>query len=372
MMFFTPTRIAICPDLNNIFEKISANKFLILSTNSAAERSGGLRDVVTALGMVGKSFIFENSIRPNPTVQSIDTLYNEYRHEGIEAIVSIGGGSAIDAGKALNLCFSNDISCSSLLKSDYSRFSKIVHMALPTTCGTGSETSKGAILSDYENEWKGGIRGENVFCDFAILDPKYLSSLPLDTCLTTGFDAVSHAVETYISNRSSVISRQLSIAALRLIVPVLRALVKRGSVSSLTYKEKSQLQMGSTLSGICLANSTTCLPHRLQYAIGSTQDIRHADGVALFFVPWLIELQDKDNHRLKELDSIVSQMQSNSSPRASIIKLIEDIGMARSRSDLKIENISVEDIIKRTIGDLSADPAYEGDVTIQNIVGRIM
>ena len=366
MTFFTPTKIVISPDLGKLLRETAARNFLILSSKSAAEKSGGLSDIVEALSNEKKQYIYENSITPNPTVQSIDFLYKRYCNEHIDAIISIGGGSVIDAGKALNLCLANKVDCSTLIKLDYSRFSKILHIAIPTTCGTGSETSKGAILSDYENEWKGGVRGENIFCDVAILNPNYLFSLPLQTCLATGFDAVSHAIETYISRAATTITKSLSLASLRLLIPALIKLSEKRDTSALSTIERQDLLVGSCIAGINLANSSTCLPHRLQYCIGSITNTAHVDGVALLYPAWLENLKRNNCEDLFEIHQFLRayDILNTQNPivelqrRMNILKTPEDLGLCYEMKDKLVELAS---------GALNLDPGYNGQETIDTI-----
>ena len=366
MTFFTPTKIEISPDLRNLFRLTAAKNFLILSSKSAAEKSGGLSDVIDALGYEDKLFRYENSITPNPTVQSIDFLYEKYCNENIDAVISIGGGSVIDAGKALNLCLANKLDCSTLIKSDYSRFSKNLHIAIPTTCGTGSETSKGAILSDYENEWKGGVRGENVFCDIAILNPEYISSLPLQTCLATGFDAVSHAIETYVSRAATSITKSLSFASLKLLIPSLLSLSEKKEARSISSIERRDLLVGSCIAGINLANSSTCLPHRLQYCIGSITNTAHVDGVALLYPAWLKNLARHECQALLEINEFLRGYDNlnSSNPiiefqrRMNVVKTPEQLGLSYEMKDKLVSLAS---------GTLELDPGYNGLETVNFI-----
>ena len=101
--------------------------------------------------------------KTNPTVESINKLFYKYRDKNIDGFISIGGGSVIDTCKVLNLCITNSVDCTTLLLNGYQKFKKCPHISIPTTCGTRSETSKGAIITDYEKQWKGGVRGLNVF-----------------------------------------------------------------------------------------------------------------------------------------------------------------------------------------------------------------
>ena len=367
MQFFMPTRVIKNFSGDAIFNKVAADNFLIISSHSAAEVSGALDDVSQALKEIGASFLYDNSITPNPTVQSIDHLQDKYQSKSISGIISIGGGSVIDAAKVLSLCLANNINCSQLLEVDYSQFPKLPHISIPTTCGTGSETSKGAILSNYENEWKGGVRGENIFCDVAVLEPKYLSSLSLELYLSTGFDAISHAIETYVSKASSPMTKKLSFAALDLLVPALVKLASHGDKAFLTLKDKEDLLLGSCFAGMNLANSSTCLPHRLQYCIGAITDTAHVDGVALLYPAWVKNLRQNKVISLAEINKYLAHLQPELQSTEPILDLLDLLAMKKEASDLGVSYAMKDKLISLASGTLDLDPGYLGAQTIEQI-----
>ena len=146
----------------------SYKNVLIISSKTAAVKSGALDKIRQSLSHSGKNIFYKNTISPNPRLNDIDELSAYCQNNNITALIAVGGGSVIDAAKAISLVVPSQLSCKEILKHDLSLISPLFLIAVPTTAGTGSEVSKGAIVTDIENKWKGGIRGENVFPKVAL------------------------------------------------------------------------------------------------------------------------------------------------------------------------------------------------------------
>lgn len=267
----------------------------------------------------------------------------------------------------MSLSLPNCKNCRELIEGDISHLPGLNHLSIPTTCGTGSETSKGAIISDYELEWKGGIRGENVMCDSAFLNPKYISQMPVDLCLSTGFDAVTHAVETYISKASTPLTRTLSVSALKLLLPVLIKISKMRDLSQVDPSDLQNLLLGSSLSGINLANSTTCLPHRLQYCIGAVTNSTHVDGVALLYPAWISNLRKEGVDQLDNLNREIRQIVPELEAEEPLLKFLDTLRITKTSSEIGISHHMKTKLVSLSSGTLDMDPGYQGKATLDYI-----
>lgn len=224
--------------------------------------------------------IFSN-IRPNAPTIDLDIIVKKYKRPSL--IIGIGGGSVLDSAKALSVgwggidtCFSAYLNGSAKIQSK-----KITMVAVPTTAGTGSELSYGAILYDEVNNFKGGIRSQLMVPELVLIYPELYKYANYKLKAEVGFDCLSHAIETYLSRQSNDFVKYQSVIA---IVNVFKNLNK--SINNDLNSIKS-MALTSTFMGVNLANSTTCLPHRIQYALGPLSNSSHAVGIIILYKGWL-------------------------------------------------------------------------------------
>jgi len=366
--FFCPTKIFYGEDsINEVANLLSSydGKVLIISTTSAARISGAYSKVKEALDSCDLQYFYENSISQNPDVSSVRSISDKFKGKKISLIISIGGGSAMDAGKAISVCIGSGKSIDDLILYGVSGEVFIDHLAIPTTAGTGSELSKGSILSDKSKNWKGGLRGDELFPKFAVIDPALTYSLPKSITLLTGFDAFTHAFESYLSNSQSDITDIISLDVIKRIVPALLDIAEDINV----YENKKTLAFCSMLAGINLANSSTCLPHRIQYAIGSLSDSTHSEGLVSVYPAWISSLKEAKIKRYFILTSIIDKV-GGLDKDGPIEDLISRLGIARTLSDLGLNASHHDELVCLTTGNLQLDPCYNGKNTIYKILDK--
>jgi len=348
----------------------SHKNVLIVSSKTAAVKSGALEKIRNNLSKNKTNIFYKNTISPNPRLTEVDDLSDYCQSNNITALIAVGGGSVIDAAKAICLAVPSKLSCKEILKHDLNLISPLFLIAVPTTAGTGSEVSKGAIVSDIENTWKGGIRGDNVFPKVALLDPLLTMSLPRNVTMETGFDIITHAFESLISKAASPITRMQSISALEIAVPAL-ALAAEGE---LTLEVRSDLMYASLLAGYNLANSSTCLPHRLQYPLGANTDSAHARGLAAIYPAWFRltyvyspnEFNFIGNLINKALGVKLSVIDEVSSTLA-ITALLSKLDMAHKLRDFGVKLHQCEQFTAEVDGNLGLDPGCTKFETINKI-----
>ena len=194
-----------------------------------------------------------------------------YRREQCDFIVSIGGGSAIDVAKCIKLFVDMDDS-EVYLKQEY-KDSQIKHLAIPSTAGTGSESTRFAVCY-YEGE-KQSIAHESIIPDYAILEPKLLETLPMYQKKATMLDALSQAIESYWSVNSNEESKEFSKQAITMILSNIR-----GYLNNKKY-ELGQMSLASNLSGRAINITQTTAAHAMSYKITSLFGTAHGHAVAL-------------------------------------------------------------------------------------------
>lgn len=250
------------------------------------ERGTGAASVVASLSRSRSIEIVHLPIvRANPDLADLETALVVTRE--VDALIAVGGGSVLDTGKALRVMSMSDNSPRTWLDNiDVRTDTEVLPLvAVPTTFGSGSEVSFGAILSDRARSVKRGIRGVRLAPDIAVVDSQLAEGTPHRIAVLSGFDTLAHAMESMVSRKASEASRALSWSAMRVVGSNLLD-AARGQPSA-----QDAISFASTMMGINLAHVGTCLPHRMQYAIGGAYpQCAHSEVLAWLYPAWIERL----------------------------------------------------------------------------------
>jgi alcohol dehydrogenase len=214
--------------------------------------------------------IFDDTV-PEPTVASIQTGVTTVKNGDYDCIVALGGGSPIDSAKAIAI-----LAKYGGVMQDY-RFPRMVTeqglplIAIPTTAGTGSEVTKFTIITDETNDEKMLCVGIGFMPIAALVDYQLTMSLPPRTTADTGIDALTHAIEAYISKKANAYSDSQAIAAIKLIGPNLRKVYNNGN----DEKSREAMMLGATLAGIAFSSASVALVHGMSRPIGAFFHVPH-------------------------------------------------------------------------------------------------
>ncbi|MFT5144968.1 MAG: alcohol dehydrogenase [Rhodothermales bacterium] len=223
-------------------------------------------------------------VAPNPRVADVDRMAESARPERPSIVVAVGGGSVLDAGKGVALLLTNPGSCADYEGRDKFGRPAAPLIAIPTTCGTGSEVTWVSVLSHTEQRRKISVKGDGLFPDWAIVDSDLLKTLPAHLVASTGMDAATHAIEAFVGKAANPASDELAAAALRLICGHIE-----GAVSDIegNHEDRDAVMRGSTLAGMAFGNADVGGVHCLSEAIGGRHDLPHGLLNAALLVPVL-------------------------------------------------------------------------------------
>ena len=224
-------------------------------------------------------------------------------------------------------------------------------VAVPTTAGTGSEVTKGAIITDVKKNFKSGVRGAQVFPSVAVIDPILSMSMPEDVAATTGFDAFTHLFESFLAKKSNLFTDMIAVNGLKIILKYLPEVINNPRDESL----RSKICYAALLGGINVGNASTCLPHRLQQAMGSVPTIHqpHAKGLAALYPAWAKEVYKFSSDKLELLKK---QLNVKDEKVIFIEKFIDKIGVKNKLSDYKVKKEDISIFINNISGNLENDP----------------
>ena len=294
--YYMPTRIIIGDDCiiqNSELFKTLGKKALIVTGVQSAKRNGSEKDVKTALEAVGIPYLVYDKVMSNPTIACAYEGAALAKENDVDFIIAIGGGSPMDAGKAIALLTVQDIEEGNLFAGNYGK--EVLPMAfVPTTAGTGSEVTQYSILTNDKAQTKTSIATDLLFPTVTFLDAKYTKQLGIVTTINTAIDALSHAVEGMLSVRASNVSDALAVASIRMImscVPDLLQALQAGTEVALTLKQREQLLEASLMAGMVIAQTGTTAVHAMGYSLTYFKNIDHgrANGLLLGVYLKLVE-----------------------------------------------------------------------------------
>ena len=279
--YYMPTRVIMGKDCiksnPDIFREIG-NKVLIVTGASSARKNGSLDDVTSVLSSNGQTWTIFDRVPPNPSIACVREGAALAKKENVDSVIAIGGGSPMDAAKAINLLACQDISDDNLFSGQYG--TEIMPMIfIPTTAGTGSEVTPYSILTNDRAQTKTSLASPILFPKYAFLDAGYMENMPIDITINTAIDALSHSIEGMLSKRANPITNSIAAESIRRISSCFDAL-KSGK---LTLEQRFELLYGSTLAGMVIANTGTTAVHSMGYSLTYFHNVDHgrANGLIL-------------------------------------------------------------------------------------------
>ncbi|MFF7709221.1 iron-containing alcohol dehydrogenase [Pseudomonas sp. NPDC007930] len=251
--------------------RFQARKVLVV-TDPGLVATGIPARVVEALG--GYSTHVYSDVEPDPSIQTVERCTAFVRQQGFDLVIGLGGGSAIDTAKCAAALASNEGAVESYLGIEKIPAAGLPKIIIPTTAGTGSEVTNVAVLSLKDQHTKKGIVSRQLFADVAILDPELTLGLPAAITAATGMDALTHAIEAYVSRFHQPLTDHFALEAIRLIGAHLRTAVHHGE----NLDAREAMLTASLYAGLAFGSAATGMVHGLAMPLGGQFEVPH--GVA--------------------------------------------------------------------------------------------
>lgn len=246
-------------------------------------KNAGIADkIITPVEKAGIKVTHFTGVHPNPSIENVEAGYKVAAVSDADAIIAIGGGSSMDCAKAINILLTNPGSIKDYEGKENVKNKTKPLIAIPTTAGTGSEVTAFTIITDTEKQKKMIIAGGNCGADIALVDPELTIGLPPSITAATGMDALTHAIEAFVSKNASIPSNIHALKAMELIVENLEEAVKNGT----NLKARENMMLGSLLAGIAFNQAGLGLVHAIAHPLGSRFGVAHgvANAIGLPYV----------------------------------------------------------------------------------------
>ena len=304
--FYVPTRLYFGAGVFRRAGEVTASlghRVLLVTGRSAMDRLGFTEKLLDDFKRHSLAFKRYYQISSSPTLADVDQGAAEARGHRADVVVALGGGSVLDCAKAIAAVVPSERPAVDFLyrRTQVER-NALPLVCIPTTAGTGSELNRSAIVMDPDRCFKDGIRSDYLFPRYALVDPQLTWSVPRLVTAQTGFDTLAHAVESYVSPKSSPIHDDLALRAIRIVSSCLPLVLEQPQHE----EARERLAYASTTMGINLACVGTCFPHRADKSLCALRpEIAHGQSVALFYPHWVRSCYRGASQRFLEIATIL-------------------------------------------------------------------
>lgn len=346
-----------CGELSTVFQKENIRRVLIV-TDVGIVRSGIAAQLEAVLDEDDISYAVYDQTRPNPTVVNVEQALSLYRRYRCQALIAIGGGSSMDCAKAVGARLARPGTPLGKLKGTLRILRPLPTLiAIPTTAGTGSETTLAAVITDTQIQHKYVMNDFVLIPKYAVLDARLTLSLPPHLTATTGMDALTHAVEAYIGRSTTRQTRQEALEATRLVF----ANVERAYRNGKDYEARSNMLTAAYRAGIAFSRSYVGYVHAVAHSLGGQYNIPHGLANAVL-LPYVLESYGSCIHRklhdLAVAAGIASPKEEDAGAAAKFIRAIRQLN-ARMGIPETLEGIRPEDIpVMAAHAEKEANPLY--------------
>lgn len=302
-------------------------------------------------------FIYDETV-PNPTSNNVKDGLKIYKDNLCQAIIAFGGGSPMDCAKAIGACVIRPKKSLMDMKGVLKVRKKIPTLfAIPTTAGTGSETTIVSVITDSETRYKYAINDFCLIPSYALLDAKLTLKLPPKVTATTGMDALTHAIEAYIGRSTTKKTRKYAIDAIKIIFDNIILVYNNGE----NLEARQNMLRASYFAGIAFTQSYVGYVHAIAHSLGGKYNIAHGEANAIL-LPYVLKMYGKNIYKkLKKICVKIGLCNKNCDKKLAsemFIKKIEDLNLEMNIGN-KITLIESKDIpnLAKT-AEKEANPLY--------------
>lgn len=346
---------------------------ILLVTDKGIINSGILHKIFQTLDDHNIEYKTFDEVEPNPKSINITRILNLFRNFKIDAILAIGGGSSIDTAKAVSIMLKNE---GNIL--DYEGVEKIPNdgvpiIAIPTTAGTGSEVTASTIITDENSLFKVAILSSKIYPKIAILDANLTLNCPRHITSSTGMDALTHAIESYLSKQKNPVSNAIALRAITLIEENINRVYYYGS----DINSRVKMLEASMLAGYAFSQTRLGNVHAISQALGGLFDIPHgvANATLLPYImeynlPAAVDEYVEISKALNVFNASLSDKENAINVVKKIFNMNKELEIPLSTKELGVNLDHIEQIISDSLrsGNILVNPRLTTSKDIENLV----
>ncbi len=343
---------------------------IFLVTDPGVIEAGWVDKALSFLQQKNLTVEIWSRVTPNPKDHEVEAAIRHYRQSGCDAVLAIGGGSPIDCAKAVAILASNtekDIQA-------YEGIDRITRplppmVMVPSTAGTGADVSQFGIVTDSERRLKMVIASKSLIPDISITDPLLLTTKDSRLTIHTGMDALTHAIEAYISVAATPLTDVYALSAMRLIAGNLRESVASRS----NLRAKSAMAMASLQAGLAFSNAVLGATHAMSHQVGGLLDLPHGEVEAIL-LPHVLKFNFiAATERYVDMAEALGQEVTGLSRRQAGLQVIEavkaltrDLNIPQTLAEIGIHQDTLPRLSRNAMQDICLD-TNPRDTTLTDI-----
>ena len=305
-------------DSESILKKLGKKAFIV--TGKIVTKMGTVKVLTDCLEGIGIEYEVFNDITGEPTDTMIEAGVKAFKETGCDFCIAIGGGSPLDSGKAIVAMTTLDGNISDYMgKTIEGDFPPLV--LIPTTAGTGSETTKFTIITDSKKDIKMLLKGESLLPSLAIIDYTLSITAPKKVTAATGMDALTHAVEAYTSRKANPLTDTYALAAIKRIFKYLPLAYEDGD----NKKAREEMALAAFEAGVCINNASVTIVHGMSRPIGALFHVAHGVSNAMLIKECLSYVLDGAYERFADIGRAINAADENDSYKEASEKFLEKL-----------------------------------------------
>lgn len=356
--------------------RLSARRVLIV-TDPGVIAAGWLGDVQTALDEAGISYVVFDAVTPNPKDYEVMAGAALYAHERCDVIVALGGGSVMDCAKAIGIVHANGEDIRAFEGVDCVDIPGPPLVCIPTTSGTSADISQFCIIINSPERYKMAIISKTMVPDVALIDPETTLTMPAYLTASTGLDALTHAIEAYVSTASSPVVDVHALAAIGLVWENLeQAVMHRDDLAA-----RENMSLGSLQAGMAFSNASLGAVHAMAHSLGGYLDLPHGECNALLLehvIRFNMESASTRYRRIGEIMGIdmrgMNEQVCAQKITAALADLRQRIGIVDSLASRGVRGADIPDLARYAVDDacLVTNPRRATIADIKVIYGEAL
>jgi len=354
---------------------LGAKKVVIVTDKVLREKTDIVSKALASLKEAAVHAEVFDDVEPDPLVTTAMRCADFARSVGPEAIVGLGGGSSMDVAKATSAILGNEIPLDQMWDTNNVPRPGVPLILTPTTAGTGSEVTPNCIMTDIKpdgSHMKKGIVSPFILAKTAMVDPLLTVTAPPGITASTGMDALTHAIETYVSRNAQPLTTPLAMEAIVLIGKYLRRAVANGS----DLEARKNMAYASMMAGLAFANGFLGGVHAIAMAMGGQFGVAHGVANALM-LPYVMEFNEmaatakfaRIAEALGEVTDGLSEREAAHRATVAVHRLVEDLGLPHSLGDVRVPSAAIPALAKESFENQRLLRNNPRTASLQDMVG---